>query len=213
MKKALVLLLFAALCNAVFSATGQNTVFSEGFEMENVADMEDAPVDSLALEPVEVQSLPRPHGKVAFAWGAEIGGAIDMSGNDMSSVDFNAVFGIKWEWIKFVGIGVQADVMVSNSCRSYPVFLGFRTNFRRDESLLFWDFKLGVSLNYLPDDFQQSGAYLATGLGINLARGEKFSSHMIIGYSYRQRKNITSGEELLRFPDLHAATVKIGLSF
>ena len=86
---------------------------------------------------------------IKFTWGADAGASIDLSGNDMSAVDFNAVFGMSRGWINFLGLGVEADIMISNSCRSYPIYVNFRTNFQNKPSLLFWDVKLGTSLNYL----------------------------------------------------------------
>ncbi|MDE6120290.1 MAG: hypothetical protein K2F63_00720, partial [Muribaculaceae bacterium] len=97
--------------------------------------------------------------KVKFSWGADIGAAIDLSANDMSAVDVSAMFGLKWRWLKFAGVGAQAKLMTMNSCRSFPVFLKLRTNFRDGDSLLFWDVSAGVSLNYLEDDHRQNGLY------------------------------------------------------
>ena len=36
---------------------------------------------------------------IKFTWGADAGASIDLSGNDMSAVDFNAVFGMSRGWI------------------------------------------------------------------------------------------------------------------
>ena len=85
----------------------------------------------------------------AFTWGASAGASIDMSGNDMSTVDFEISFGMRRGWINFLGIGAEADIMVSNSCRSFPLFAELRTNFTDRPTLAFWDIKLGASLNYL----------------------------------------------------------------
>lgn len=150
---------------------------------------------------------------IKFTWGADAGASIDLSGNDMSAVDFNAVFGMSRGWINFLGLGVEADIMISNSCRSYPIYVNFRTNFQNKPSLLFWDIKLGTSLNYLEHNHQQTGLYGATGLGINLARSSKFSTHLIIGYTYRERKTVVGEEMTHHFKSLNYATVKIGVLF
>ncbi len=151
--------------------------------------------------------------KVKFTWGAALGASIDMSGNDMSSVDFDIAFGMKRGWLNFLGLGAQANVMLSNSCRSFPVFLMFRTNFTDRPTRVFWELKGGASLNYLEHDHQQTGIYGSTGVGIRLASSAKFSSHMTLSYSYIQRRKIVGTEMTHNFTDLHFATVKIGVTF
>lgn len=151
--------------------------------------------------------------KVEFAWGADAGGSIDLTGNDMSAINFSAFFGMKRAWINFLGIGAAADIVAANSCRSYPLFVEFRTNFVNRPTLLFWWLRGGTSLNYLEHNHQQTGAYGATGVGINLARGKSFCSHLFLGYTYRNRRPITGTEMTHDFKDLHYATFKIGITF
>lgn len=151
--------------------------------------------------------------KVRFAWGADIGASIDMSGNDMSSVDFDIALGMKRGWLNFLGIGAQANLSVSNSCRSFPLFLLFRTNFTDRPTRVFWELKGGASLNYLEHNHQQTGIYGSTGIGIRLASSRNFSSHMTLGYTYIQRRKIVGTEMTHNFTDLHFATVKIGVTF
>lgn len=151
--------------------------------------------------------------KTEFAWGAAAGGCIDLTGNDMSDINFSAFFGIRRGWINFLGVGAEADIVAANSCRSYPLFMEFRTNFINRPSIFFWWLRAGASLNYLEHNHQQTGAYGSTGLGINLARSKSFCSHLFIGYSYRNRRTITGPEMTHNFKDLHFATFKIGITF
>lgn len=116
-------------------------------------------------------------------------------------------------WINFLGIGAEADIMVSNSCRSFPLFAELRTNFTDRPTLAFWDIKLGASLNYLEHNHQQTGIYGFTGAGFNLARSSKFASFILLGYTFRQRRKVVGHEMAHDFHDLHYATVKIGVSF
>lgn len=148
-----------------------------------------------------------------FAWGADAGASIDLSGNDMSTVDIDLNFGMRRGWINFLGVGAQADIMVSNSCRSYPIYLNFRTNFSNRPTLLFWDLKGGVSLNYLEHNHRQTGVYGSTGLGVNLAHSDKFSSHLVLAYTYRQRKTLEGPEMTHYFHSISYASVKIGVTF
>ena len=67
--------------------------------------------------------------RTVFAWGADAGASIDMTGSDMSDINFSAQFGLKRGWINFLGIGLGADLTTANSCRSYDIFADFRTNF------------------------------------------------------------------------------------
>ncbi len=155
-------------------------------------------------------SIPSP--RAVFAWGADAGASIDLTGSDMSDINFSAYFGFSRGWINFLGIGAGADIPTSNSCRSYDLFAAFHTNFVNRPTLLFWPIRVGVSLNYLENNHQQTGVYGTTGLGINLARGRSYCSYMMIGYTFRQRRPIV-GEITHDFKNLHYATVKIGISF
>lgn len=149
-----------------------------------------------------------------FAWEAEAGGSIDMSANDMSAVDIAASFGYKRGVIKFLGIGASMNVMVNNSARSFPIYLAFKTNFRRRPSLVFMDFRCGVSLNYLPNDYQQNAFYGMLGLGVNLAQGKKFSSYLVLGYTFKQFDDIeTSSGSQIKLNDIHSACVRLGVTF
>ncbi|MDE6464565.1 MAG: hypothetical protein K2L16_08050 [Muribaculaceae bacterium] len=151
--------------------------------------------------------------KPKFTWGADVGASIDMSGNDMSSLDVDITFGMRRGWLNFLGFGVGADIMVSNSCRSFPLFAELRTNFVDRPTVAFWDLRLGASLNYLEHNHQQTGFFGFTGVGFNLARSAKFSSHLMLGYTFRQRSRVEGPEMTHPFHDLHYASVKIGVSF
>ncbi len=147
-----------------------------------------------------------------FAWGADAGASIDMSNQEMSSVDFNMSFGLSYKWFKFAGIGAQAQIMTSNSCRSYPVFAMIRTNFRDDWTRIFWEAKGGVSLNYLENNHHRTGAFAGTGVGFLLATGPKFTTHLVLGYTFMQHRpsDAPDGPSL---KDVHCASLKIGVTF
>ena len=151
--------------------------------------------------------------KTAFTWGADAGASIDMTGNDMSTVDFDIYFGMRRRWIEFLGVGVGADIMVTNSCRSFPLYAAFRTNFVNRPTIAFMDVRIGASLNYLEHNHQQTGLSGFAGVGFNLARGRRFSSHILVGYTYRERRHISSPEMEHDFGSLSCATVKIGVVF
>lgn len=154
---------------------------------------------------------PRDYGR--FTWGGEVGGSIDMSANDMSTIDFTILLGYSRSWIKFIGAGAGMDIMLNNSCRSLPIFANLKTSFSSRPRLLFMDLRAGISVNYLPQDLTQTGAYGFAGLGFNLASGKKFASHLTIGYSFIERRNVDYNEHHIEFPSLHYASVRLGIAF
>ena len=158
-------------------------------------------------------------GHVAFAWGAQLGGSIDMSGQNMSTIDFYGIVGMQYKWIKMFGVGVGANIMASNSCRSYPVFATFRTDFlSKRRGLVFLDTRAGIANNTFPGSIERTGFYGYAGVGVNLATGRKFASFLSLGYSYVHRGNVsaTNAEgvaESYYLPHLHYASVALGVVF
>lgn len=151
--------------------------------------------------------------RTEFAWMAEAGSSIDLSANDMSSIDITAAFGLRRGVLNFAGVGLGANIMISNSCRSYPVFAIVRTNFTPKNDLVFLDVRGGLSLNYLYDNVTHTGAYAAVGLGVNLARGRKFRSYIVAGYEFMGRGDVSVGESTVHYSSLHIAAVRLGISF
>lgn len=149
-----------------------------------------------------------------FAWGASLATSIDMTEGDMSNIGIDAYAGVKAPGVQMLGIGTGMFVPVTNALRSLPLFIIARTNFRARPTLLFMDARAGVAINYLDrTDGHQTGAYGSLGLGIKLASTEKFQSHLIFAYTYVGRKDYSVGEELCHLPDLHMATLRLGISF
>ena len=77
------------------------------------------------------------HSRPLFSWGAEAGANVDLSGNDMSTIALNLSTGLRWRWIRFFGLGAEADITVSNSNRYFPIYAIFRTNFTDKPSRVF----------------------------------------------------------------------------
>lgn len=169
---------------------------------------------NVSQKPVDWSPRPKfgPDG-INFVWGAEVGSTIDMSGSEMSSIDFNAAFGLGYKWLNFAGIGAGAHIMVSNSCRTYPIFALIRSDFSKLVKFLFVDFRAGVALNYLEPSIRQTGVYLSPSLGFNLATGEKFRSYITVGYTYISRKDAMRGDTLYEFKPLSMASVRLGVAF
>lgn len=151
--------------------------------------------------------------KVVFAWGAEAGSSIDMSGSDMSSIDFNASFGMRYKWINYMGLGLGANIMIANSCRTYPLFVVFRTDFSQLFKIVFLDIRGGLALNYLPGNVSQRGAYASASIGFNLAKGKTFRSYITAGYTFVSRKDVAVDERITPYDPVSSASIRLGIAF
>lgn len=150
---------------------------------------------------------------VRFSWGASIVGAVDVSGHDMSTIGIDAYLGMKVPYVQMLGVGVGMNVPVSSSLRTLPVYMVARTNFRNRPSLCFLDLRGGVSINDVNDNTRKPGEFVSVGVGINLASSKKFSSHMILAYSFIGRHDYTLENEPVKIPSLHMATLRLGICF
>ncbi|MBQ9077623.1 MAG: hypothetical protein IJY31_07280 [Muribaculaceae bacterium] len=148
-----------------------------------------------------------------FAWGADVGGAIDMSGNDMSAINLDAYFGYKNPFVKIAGVGAGIDMMVSNSSRMFPVYGIFQSGFRNTPTLCFLDVRAGLSFNNLVANESQSDFYGSLGVGFNLAEGRNFRSYVILSYNYVGLDSYTAYGYYYHLRDLHSANIRIGISF
>lgn len=148
-----------------------------------------------------------------FTWGAEFGSTIDMSGRQMSSIDFNAMAGVRYKWLSMAGAGAGADIMVSNSCRTYPIFAVLRTDFSSLVKIVFIDLRGGVALNYLEGNARQTGGYVSPSIGFKLATGTTFRSYLSVGYTYISRHDYERHDENIRCKPLSMATVRLGVAF
>lgn len=171
-----------------------------------------------------------------FTWGADAGSAVDLTGNDMTSIDLHGYFGYKGPWVRLAGIGAGINTMINNSSRCYPVYAIFRTSFSPRPELCFLDLRAGVAFDNILNYPSQTNFYGSLGIGITLAKGRKFSSHIIVSYNFLPIRKFTiltevpdterpgesfEGDEppmttvptQISFPDLHYGAIRIGCSF
>ena len=148
-----------------------------------------------------------------FVWGAEVGGSIDLTSNNLSSINLDAYFGYKNSWINAVGIGASVNMMVSNSVRSFPVYAMFRTDFSSRPRLLFMDLRGGIAINDITYGNSQTSLFLSHGVGINLARGRSFSSYITLSYIYNGLKPFDLGDRRCDVDGLSMACLRLGVSF
>lgn len=171
-----------------------------------------------------------------FSWGADLGSAVDLTANDMTSVNIHGYFGYKGPWLRFLGVGAGINSMLNNASRCYPIYAMLRTSFSPQPKLCFLDLRLGISINNILDYSSQTNLYSSVGLGVTLAKGKKFSSHIILSYDFMPTRPYTvyteepdtntSGEvfdgedtptkivaKRENFPNLHYVAIRIGCSF
>lgn len=150
---------------------------------------------------------------VGITWGASLEGSVDMSGNDMSNIGMEAYVGMHTVGVQMLGIGSGIYTPVSNSQRTIPLYAIVRTNFSSSPSLCFGDIRGGLAINFLEGDHTQADAYVSAGIGMNLASGRKYSSHLIIGYTLIGRGDYYNGLENIHLGDLHMVTARLGITF
>lgn len=149
-----------------------------------------------------------------FAWGANLDGSIELSGHNMSCIGIDGEFGLSWRWVRFFGVSAQADIMIGSSSRSYPLTAVFRTDFcSHERRLLFMEVRGGVDLCYLEGYNNDTQPYGSAGLGVTLAHGKNFSTHVILAYTYVGRDKCTSGTHERNCPGMSYATLRFGVSF
>ncbi len=151
--------------------------------------------------------------RLRFAWGAEIAGGVEMSGHDMSTIGVNASFGMSWSWIRFLGVTAEADIVVDSSSRAIPLTLNFRTDFSRRRRLVFMDLRGGMVLNYFQGQQQNQNPYASAGVGITLAAGRTFASHLILAYTYHGRKTCFIGNFERDCPGMSYVSMRLGVAF
>lgn len=149
-----------------------------------------------------------------FAWGVDLGSSIDLDSKDMTTINLEAYFGYRNGWINIAGVGAGIDMMINNSCRYYPVYAIFRTNFTNRPTLCFFDLRTGVAINALSDNTTQSRFYINPSIGFNLARSKKFCSYASVGYIYNGLDSFGPADNRTVISNgLNMAAVRIGITF
>lgn len=149
-----------------------------------------------------------------FTWGAAAGGTIDLSGQDLTSVDISAGFGYKNDFIKFLGVGATIKTMTTTSSHAYPVYAMFRSGFSSRPTLCFLELRCGCTFLNLEGAPTQTDIYAGASLGITLAKGKHFASHISIGYEFSPVKDYTSHDGLyVNMKPMQTAALKIGIQF
>lgn len=148
-----------------------------------------------------------------FMWGVDFGSSIDMSGNDMSSLDIDAYFGYKNKIFRALGIGASIHSALGNDFAFMPVYFIMRTSFTSRPTLCFLDLRAGYSFNTLTQNESQSNPFASLGLGFNLYSNNKFKSHIIMAYGFQKIDEYTINDQTIKFHNLNTVSIRIGISF
>lgn len=159
-----------------------------------------------------------------FVWGADIGGAIDLSGHDMSTVNIDAYFGYRCSLFPVLGLGAGINIPVDNSRREIPVYAIARTSFVRRPQPVFAELRTGIVVNSHPDYASATDFFLSPGVGFRLAAGRSYTSYLIVGYIFNNLRthdgskvdspDTDLGDDLSRpIRGIHSAVVRLGITF
>lgn len=198
-----------------FAETGTTDVPVESHEVQKVVDESEA--KEAKIENEERESLfpnaTRDLGASHFTWGAEFGASIDMSDCNTSTFNIDAVLGYKNSYFRILGAGVGIHKSLGNGDSFIPVYALLRTSFSNKPKLLFMSLKLGYSFNTIGDSPTFGDVNSQLGLGINLAMGKKFQSHIVLAYEFRHfnaRNKAIINED---YNNISFATVSFGVNF
>ncbi|MDE7410928.1 MAG: hypothetical protein K2M94_02705 [Paramuribaculum sp.] len=159
------------------------------------------------------QTYPERTGWNHFVWGAEVGGSVDMTSNSMSTVNLDAFFGYKNSFIDALAVGASVNMVLSNSVRSFPVYMLLRTNFCNRPTFAFMDLRGGVVINNFGASRDQAGFYISPGVGFRLASGKTFTSYITVSYVYNGMRPYSRGDIHYDIDGLHMACMRLGISF
>lgn len=168
--------------------------------------------ETVNLEPAQPQH--KISEKVShFTWGAEFGTSIDMSGYDSSTFNIDAVAGYRNPWFKILGMGIGLHRAIGSGDNYVPLYALMRTSFSRRPQMLFMSMKVGYSFNTIGDAPTFGDVNASAGIGINLAKGKTFSSHMILAYEFRHFNNRHRSEVEIDAEDISLVSLSFGVNF
>ncbi len=148
-----------------------------------------------------------------FSWGAEVGTSIDLSGNDMSTINADAYVGYKNKFIRFVGAGVGIHRSFGQGNNFIPIYFLFRSSFRSIPSPLFFHFQAGYSFNTIGDAPVFGDISGSVGMGINLAMSRKFQSHILLAFGFRHFNKRHQENIHIRNENIPLAQIAFGINF
>lgn len=148
----------------------------------------------------------------ALRLGAEIGTSVDMTGDDMSSLNLDATAGYRLPWLDYLGIGAGAHVMIANSCRYFPVYAMARTSFAAQPGTLFGELRGGMALNRVHSLKPSTDLYMQPGVGMYLAKSPRFTSQLLLSYIYNGMRFPGDKKDTM-VRGLNQVSLSVGITF
>ena len=144
--------------------------------------------DRESLFPAKSLSLAFSH----FTWGAEVGSSIDLTGNDMSTIDVDILLGYKNSVIRMLGLGAGIHRTVQRGDNFIPIYATIQTSFTKRPSLCFMSAKIGYSFNSIGDSPTFGDTMSSLGTGFNLSSSRRAKSYILasVGYRYFNQRHI-----------------------
>lgn len=204
--------LFFLSANAEDSASGSSKSVSVSDEIQTEAVKKESVPEKEERESL-FPNATRDLGNSHFTWGAEFGASIDVSDCNTSTFNIDAVLGYKNNYFRILGAGVGVHRSLGNGDSFIPVYALIRTSFSSRPRLCFMSLKLGYSFNTIGDSPTFGDTNSQLGLGINLAMGKKFQSHLILAYEFRHfnsRNKMKINEDV---NNISLATISFGVNF
>lgn len=152
-------------------------------------------------------------GNVRFSWGVDVGSSIDLTSQDMSSINADAYLGLRTPYTDIVGFGAGIHTMVGNSSFTYPIYALVRTSFAEKPRLCFLDLRLGLTLNNFFDSSSKPSIYVNPALGVHLKRGNSYLSYLALGYEYNSANSPVNPDTGKSLKPISMVNVRLGISF
>ena len=127
----------------------------------------------------------QPTGLRKFMLGAELGMGLDLSSTDMSTFNFDIVFGYRYKIIQLIGVKLGIHKSLGTSDSFMPISFVFRTSFTPRPSLFFFHMNAGYSFNTVSSSPMFGDITAQVGCGLNLVQRRRFQSYLILGVGFR----------------------------
>lgn len=144
-----------------------------------------------------------------FTFGIDAGAYIDFSSTESSSIDIDIYGGYRKGIIQVIGLGMGIHPAFADHRMFIPIYAIFRCNFKENKSRCFADVKVGLSINELNKQTNNTGAYASAGIGFNLYQTQKLKTYVLVGYTYTQIVPF----HIYKEKALHGASIRIGINF
>ena len=181
-------------------------------EMVRIQD-EVVPLDSARVTESFFPEKSRNLSKSHFTWGAEVGSTIDLTSNNLSTFDVDALFGYKSNSINMLGVGAGIHHSISAGHNFVPVYAVLQTSFTSRPSIAFFVFKGGYSFNTFKDSPSFGDIFGDLGIGVNLKRTRMMRSYLMLCFGYHHLTERQRAQTNLSTKNIFVARLSFGINF